>query len=211
MEPCKYKSKSFVFNASDRSIRTVMLEGQPYFVAKDVCAILGISNHNDAVGRLDDDERRGSVLPTPSGEQKITLVNESGLYHLIFQSRKPEARAFRKWVTSEVLPELRRTGRYEMNEPWRSNSPKHYITRGELINAEILNLLWLIGDSLNQGDQKAIAMELGVSRITVHRVLNGYSRNSRVLAALYKRACENRKAERLYHAPRIMAERQLSK
>ena len=211
MEQCKLKQKSFVFNADDRSIRTVMLESEPYFVAKDVCTILGISNHNDAVGRLDDDERRGSVVPTPSGEQMITLVNESGLYHLIFQSRKPKARAFRKWVTSEVLPELRRTGRYEMNELQKSKPSKHYISRGELINAEILNLLWLIGDSLNQGDQKAIAMELGVSRITVHRVLNGFSRNSRVLAALYKRACENRKANRLYCEPRIMAKRLLSK
>lgn len=93
-------------------LRTIVLNGVPYFVAKDVCSALDISNHKDAVSRLDEDERRGSALPTPSGTQRMAIVNESGLYHLIFQSRKPEAKAFRKWVTSEVLPELRRTGSY---------------------------------------------------------------------------------------------------
>ena len=106
-------SQAFIFNASNQQVRTVTIENEPYFVAKDVCLILGISNHNDAVSRLDDDEKRGSALPTPSGTQQMMVVNESGLYHLIFQSRKPEAKAFRKWVTAEVLPTLRRTGRYE--------------------------------------------------------------------------------------------------
>lgn len=93
-------------------VRTIVLNGVPYFVAKDVCSALDISNHKDAGSRLDEDERRGSALPTPSGTQRMAIVNEYGLYHLIFQSRKPEAKAFRKWVTSEVLPELRRTGSY---------------------------------------------------------------------------------------------------
>lgn len=105
--------QAFTFNASNQQVRAVMLDGEPYFVAKDVCAILGISNHNDAVGRLDEDEKAGSVLPTQFGSKETNVVNESGLYHLIFQSRKPEAKAFRKWVTSEVLPTIRRTGRYD--------------------------------------------------------------------------------------------------
>ena len=86
-------SQAFTFNASNQQVRTVTIDSEPYFVAKDVCVILGISNHNDAVGRLDDDEKRGSALPTPSGTQQMVVVNESGLYHLIFQSRKPEAKA----------------------------------------------------------------------------------------------------------------------
>ncbi len=109
--------QAFTFNASNQQVRTVMLDGQPYFVAKDVCAILDISNHIDALSRLDDDEKGRSVLPTQFGDKEINLVNESGLYHLIFQSRKPEAKAFRKWVTSEVLPTLRRTGHYELALP----------------------------------------------------------------------------------------------
>jgi len=116
--------QAFTFNASNQQVRTVTLDGQPYFVAKDVCAILGISNHNDAVGRLDEDERDGVGITDPIGrEQKATVVNESGLYHLIFQSRKPEAKAFRKWVTSEVLPALRRTGYYELDVPAENQEP----------------------------------------------------------------------------------------
>lgn len=117
-------SQAFTFNASNQQVRTVVIDNEPYFVAKDVCVILGISNHNDAVGRLDDDEKRGSALPTPSGTQQMVVVNESGLYHLIFQSRKPEAKAFRKWVTAEVLPTLRRTGRYEV-----ASRPKRWSER----------------------------------------------------------------------------------
>lgn len=101
-----------VYTFSGTQVRTIVLNGIPYLVAKDVCSILDISNHKDAVSRLDDDEKLRSVIPTPGQNRNVILVNESGLYHLIFQSRKPEAKAFRKWVTSEVLPELRRTGSY---------------------------------------------------------------------------------------------------
>lgn len=200
-------SQAFVFNASNQQVRTVMIENEPYFVAKDVCIILGISNHNDAVSRLDDDEKRGSALPTPSGTQQMVVVNESGLYHLIFQSRKPEAKAFRKWVTAEVLPTLRRTGRYEV-KPKRQSV--RYPKRDRSIAVDVLELLWLISESLQQGDQKEIALELGVNRQTVGRVLSGECRNSRVLGALYRRALANRKNSVLYTSPRAMA-RQLLK
>ena len=136
----------------------------------------------------------------------MTVLNESGLYNLIFQSRKPEAKAFRKWVTSEVLPTLRKTGRYEL----KPAGPRRYRTRGERVNTDILNLLWLIGESLERGDQQAVALELGVSRVTVSNVLNGYNRNSRVLMALYRRARQNREQFLLYNEPRMMAERLLS-
>lgn len=200
-------SQAFTFNASNQQVRTVMIENEPYFVVKDVCIILGISNHNDAVSRLDDDEKRGSVMPTPSGTQQMVVVNESGLYHLIFQSRKPEAKAFRKWVTAEVLPTLRRTGRYEVKpKPKTVRYPK----RDRSIAVDVLELLWLISESLLQGDQKEIALELGVNRQTVGRVLSGECRNSRVLGALYRRALANRKNSVLYTSPRAMA-RQLLK
>lgn len=196
--------QAFTFNASNQQVRTVTLDGQPYFVAKDVCSILDISNHIDALSRLDDDEKGRSVLPTQFGDKETNLVNESGLYHLIFQSRKPEAKAFRRWVTSEVLPSIRRTGHYELRQP-----AARYPRRGELITADILHLLWLIGESLHQGDQKAIALELGVTRQSVARVLSGAQRNSQILMALYKRAQANRAADQLYCAPRHMAQRLL--
>lgn len=102
---------AFTFNASNQQVRTVIIDGQPYFVAKDVCDVLGHTNPSVAIQMLDDDERAKQCL----GRQGETwVVNESGLYHLIFQSRKAEAKVFRKWVTSEVLPALRKTGRYEV-------------------------------------------------------------------------------------------------
>lgn len=108
--------RAFTFNAQSNPVRTVRIGGQPYFVAKDVCDILGIRFHRDALSKLDDDERGSLLVDTLGGPQQMTAVPESGLYHLIFQSRKPAARAFRRWVTSEVLPKLRRTGRYALDE-----------------------------------------------------------------------------------------------
>lgn len=196
-------SQAFIFNASNQQVRTIILDGEPYFVAKDVCDVLGHTNPSVAIQMLDDDERTKKSL----GRQgDAWFVNESGLYNLIFRSNKPEAKPFRKWVTSEVLPALRRTGRYEVLPTRRS---LRHPRRGEPITAEILHLLWLIGESLHQGDQIEIAMELGVTRQTVSRVLNGDQRSSRILMALYKRAQANREADRLYHAPREMAQRLL--
>jgi prophage antirepressor-like protein len=107
-----------VFGWEGHSVRTTYLLGQSWLVAQDVCSALRIRNYRDAVSSLDADERMESELPTPSrGFQKMILVNESGLYHLIFKSRKPEAQAFRKWVTQEVLPVLRKTGHYSVGQP----------------------------------------------------------------------------------------------
>lgn len=106
--------KSFVFNSV--KIRTAIIDGEPWFVAKDVCEVLGIANSRDAVTELDKDERItvGNPDGNPRAGNPLTFnaVNESGLYALIFKSRKPEAKAFRKWVTSEVLPTIRKTGEY---------------------------------------------------------------------------------------------------
>lgn len=100
------------YTFSGTQIRTFVLNGIPYFVATDVCCCLSISNNRDALCCLEEDEKLMSVVPTSGQRRSLWLVNESGLYHLIFQSRKPEAKTFRKWVTSEVLPELRRSGSY---------------------------------------------------------------------------------------------------
>ena len=197
------QAKVFTFNASNQNIRVQMKDGEPWFVAKDVCDALTIGNSRDAVNRLDDDEKAMSVLPTQFGDKEMNLVSESGLYNLIFQSRKPEAKAFRKWVTSEVLPTLRKTGRYELQSGNRRVVRR--MSRGEGVNAELLDLLWLIGESLDYGDQQAIALELGVSRVAVNRTLNGYNRSSRILMALYRKAKENRERKQLYHQPGAMA------
>lgn len=97
------------FQFQTSQIRAVAHEGEHWFVAKDVCDVLDIANTTDALKSLDEDERSRFNL----GRQgSVNIVNESGLYALIFKSRKPDARQFRKWVTGEVLPALRKTGRY---------------------------------------------------------------------------------------------------
>ncbi|WP_442775031.1 BRO-N domain-containing protein [Sphaerotilus montanus] len=97
-------------------VRAVLRDGEPWFVAADVCAVLEIVDVRQAVERLDDSERGGCTVPTPGGLQEVRAVNESGLYALIFTSRKPEAQRFRRWVTGEVLPSIRKTGGYSMGD-----------------------------------------------------------------------------------------------
>lgn len=101
----------FRFESSE--VRTLLIAGQPWFVAADVCQALAIRNNRDAIARLDDDERGVATTDTPSGQQEMGIINESGLYSLILTSRKAEAKRFKKWVTAEVLPAIRKHGRYE--------------------------------------------------------------------------------------------------
>ncbi|MGV3456323.1 BRO family protein [Sphingomonas sp.] len=101
------------FNFGDQPIRIEDRDGAPWFVLVDVCRVLGISNPSVAARRLDADERDDLNITDPIGRaQTATVVNESGLYRLILTSRKDSAKRFGKWVTSEVLPSIRRTGGY---------------------------------------------------------------------------------------------------
>ena len=93
-------------------IRTTIQNGEPWFVAADVCKALDIENNRKATNRLDDDEKGVTSSDTLGGKQNLTVVNEAGLYSLVLGSRKPEAKAFKRWITHEVLPTIRRTGGY---------------------------------------------------------------------------------------------------
>lgn len=102
------------FYEGNKPIRSVLVNDDPWFVAKDVCDVLDIANSRDAVGRLDDDERGVVSTDTLGGNQEMQAVNESGLYSLVLGSRKPEAKAFKRWITHEVIPSIRRHGAYQM-------------------------------------------------------------------------------------------------
>ena len=103
-----------VFNSSEfGNVRVVQVDGEPWFVAADVCRALEISNSRDAVARLDDDEKGVGSTDTLGGKQGMQIINEPGLYTLVLGSRKPEAKAFKRWVTHEVLPTIRKTGSYK--------------------------------------------------------------------------------------------------
>lgn len=100
-------------------VRSLIIGGEPWFVGKDVTNILGYKNGSRDINRHVDEEDRGSTeMVSPSGKQMTTIINESGLYSLILSSKLPTAKKFKHWVTSEVLPTLRKTGRYEIpNDP----------------------------------------------------------------------------------------------
>lgn len=103
------------FTYSDNNkVTVIMKDYEPWFVGNDLGVVLGHSNIRKLIRELDDDEKLTEPLVTSGQRRNVTLVNESGLYNLIFRSNKPEARAFRRWVTHEVLPAIRREGRYQV-------------------------------------------------------------------------------------------------
>jgi len=116
----KTKTREFlvpVEGIEGKETATVRVAGTaeaPMFCAADVCEVLSIANSRDALNALDEDEKGVALTDTPGGMQQMQHVTESGLYHLIFKSRKAAAKRFRRWVTDEVLPEIRRTGTYEL-------------------------------------------------------------------------------------------------
>ena len=102
-------------------IRTVEVNGEPWLVGKDVAQALGYSNTKDAVSRhVDTEDKRGARFPTPSGQQEMTIINESGLYSLVLGSKLPSAKKFKRWVTSEVLPSIRKNGMYLLPKDYPS-------------------------------------------------------------------------------------------
>ncbi|MBB4200894.1 hypothetical protein CCR94_01005 [Rhodoblastus sphagnicola] len=102
---------SFMFDS--QAVRTYVENGEPWFVANDVCAVLGITNPRHAIAPIDAEDIHVVANDTNRGRRKLNAVNEAGLYQLIFRSRKPAARRFLKWVTNEVLPQIRKTGQYQ--------------------------------------------------------------------------------------------------
>ncbi|MEO8643097.1 BRO family protein [Pseudomonas sp.] len=91
-------------------------DGGTWFVAADVCRVLEIANPGDAYSRLDEDEKGVRTMDTPGGPQQVVMINEAGLYSLVLTSRKPQAKRFKRWVTHDVLPSLRKTGSYSLGE-----------------------------------------------------------------------------------------------
>ncbi|MBE0269794.1 phage antirepressor protein [Xylella fastidiosa subsp. multiplex] len=119
------------FNFHSHAVRVVMRDGNPWFVATDVCTALGYRNPSKAIAdHLDDDERSNEQLDRSRMGSKAVIISESGLYALILRSRKPEARKFAKWVTSEVMPSIRKTGGYSAT--------------GTVVNDDVLYAIWFL-------------------------------------------------------------------
>lgn len=122
-------------NTEFGSVRTIAIDGEPYFVGKDVAVILGYSNPRDALAKHVDDEDKGvAKCDTLGGIQDLTVINESGLYSLILSSKMPNAKKFKHWVTSEVLPSIRKTGSYQVPQ---SNTDKSKSLEVKEMNARV--------------------------------------------------------------------------
>lgn len=135
-------------------VRTVDFDGEPWFVAADVCYALDISNSRDAVSRLDDDEKGVASTDTHGGRQDVQVVSESGLYTLVLGSRKPEAKLYKRWITHEVIPSIRKHGAY---------------MTPETIEKALLNPDFLIGlaTKLKEEQEKNLALLAANSKLAV--------------------------------------------
>lgn len=103
-----------LFDFQSNSVRVADIKGNPWFVAVDICRILEIENSRQAVSRLDEDEKDVITSDTLGGNQELAIISESGMWSLVLTSHKLEAKSFKKWVASEVLPSIRKTGKYEV-------------------------------------------------------------------------------------------------
>ncbi|STD26436.1 phage antirepressor KilAC domain-containing protein [Enterococcus mundtii] len=102
-----------IFNFEQNEVRTILVNDEPYFVGKDVAEVLGYSNTQKAIlNHVDEEDKGVTKWDTLGGKQNMTIINESGLYSLIIKSKLPSARKFKRWVTSEVLPSIRKNGTY---------------------------------------------------------------------------------------------------
>lgn len=107
-------------------VRVITIDGEPWFVAAEVAKVLGIAAANGITRMIDDEDKAYHEVITPGGPQTVTIVNESGLYTALIRSDKPEATKFRRWVTSEVLPTIRKTGSYSVPAKLRRRSPASF-------------------------------------------------------------------------------------
>lgn len=106
-----------IFNFRGQDVRTVIINNEPYFVGKDVAEILGYTNPRQALkNHVDEDDKGVSKCDTPGGKQDLVIINESGMYSLVLSSKLPQAKEFKRWVTSEVLPTIRKHGMFATDE-----------------------------------------------------------------------------------------------
>ncbi|OOF62020.1 BRO-N domain-containing protein [Rodentibacter pneumotropicus] len=132
------------FNFESNSIRTLAINNEPWFVAKDLCDAINISNYRDAIERLDEDEKGVALTDTLGGKQEMNIVSESGMYTLILRCRDAVKKGsiphrFRKWVTAEVLPQIRKTGSYTLQNT-QLNLPLTQVQADEEALQIIVNL-----------------------------------------------------------------------
>ena len=152
-----------IFNSEEfGDIRTVTIDNEPWFVGKDVATALGYSNPQKAVrDHISEEDRGVNEMDTPSGRQNLAIINESGLYALIFGSKLDSAKRFKHWVTSEVLPAIRKTGSYQM--PMTTDQKIQLLAQG---NVELTEKIDKVDKDLQEFKQDMPLLALECQRIT---------------------------------------------
>mgnify|MGYP002542634131 CR=1 FL=1 len=168
-------------------VRTVEIDGTPWLVGKDVAVALGYAKPTDAIRKHVDPEDKGiSKTETPSGEQEMLIINESGLYSLILSSKMPKAKAFKRWVTSEVLPALRKNGVYE------TVKAQQHIEQLEAVNARLNTAIQAVSTA------KAELAEVTAMRDNFIKDRDDFKEHFQKWKSLYGGACDRlRRAESL--------------
>ena len=162
------------------SVRVTMIDGEPWFVGLDVCNILELTNTSKTIAGLDDDEKADVTISYGSQNRNVKVISESGLYELVFKSRKPEAKRFKKWVKSDVLPQIRKTGSYQPAplsiEQQKDNVLKHLFDenhqKDKIIAEKDEQIFHLSGEVkqithiANQNQEKADALDVITAKRT---------------------------------------------
>ncbi|HDP4276233.1 TPA: ORF6C domain-containing protein [Staphylococcus aureus] len=176
------------FNFEELPVRTLEVDGEPYFIGKDVADILGYANGRDALSKhVDAEDKLTSQIATAGQNRNVTIINESGLYSLIFSSKLENAKRFKRWVTSEVLPTLRRTGTYQ-TKPLTTSEQIQLIAQG---NTELDERVTKIEETypIMHGEAKYI-QKLVAQKVAeiVRNKFNGYydQVSRKLFAEIYK-------------------------
>ncbi|HCV7609126.1 TPA: ORF6C domain-containing protein [Staphylococcus aureus] len=176
------------FNFEELPVRTLEVDGEPYFIGKDVADILGYANGRDALSKhVDAEDKLTSQIATAGQNRNVTIINESGLYSLIFSSKLENAKRFKRWVTSEVLPTLRRTGTYQ-TKPLTTSEQIQLIAQG---NTELDERVTKIEETypIMHGEAKHI-QKLVAQKVAeiVRNKFNGYydQVSRKLFAEIYK-------------------------